>query len=249
MQGERPEVTVSYTMMIQGEDYGMVPDLGVAVLENAKANGVRVDLVNAMTMEFPGMSPDWGDSVINASIATLRQMQAIWPEKPEAELKKMLGVTPMIGRNFNGKVFETRHGTKLVDWANANNIGHLSFWSIGRDNGDCPDGTLSPICSGTTQGPQEFTQIFQGFRPTNPGPTTTTTRDPTATTTTSTSTTTTPPSTECTQEGISGIKCETYFWNCVNEGGQLVKYEYQCPAGLVFDPAILACNRPESIGC
>jgi len=52
VQSERPEVTVSFTMMIQGEDYGMVPDLGVKVLENAKENGVRVDIVNAMTMEY-----------------------------------------------------------------------------------------------------------------------------------------------------------------------------------------------------
>lgn len=104
VQHERPETTVSYTVMIQGEDYGMVPDLGVAVLESAKAVGVRVDLVNAMTMEFPGSSPEWGDSVINAARATLRQMGAIWPEKSETELKSMLGVTPMLGRNFNGKV-------------------------------------------------------------------------------------------------------------------------------------------------
>jgi len=129
------------------------------------------------------MSPDWGDSVINAAIATLGQMKGIWPEKSEEELKSMLGVTPMIGRNFNGKVFETHHGTKLVNWANENSIAHLSFWSIGRDNGDCPGGTLSPYCSGTTQGPQEFTKIFQGFRVNPPGPTTTrptTTTDPSA---------------------------------------------------------------------
>jgi chitinase len=93
-------------MMIQGEDYGMTPELGVAVLVAAKANGVRVDVVNAMTMEFPGQSPEWGDSVINAAIATLGQMADIWPEKSETELKSMLGVTPMLGRNFNGKVID-----------------------------------------------------------------------------------------------------------------------------------------------
>jgi len=156
----------------------------------------------------------------------------------------------MIGRNFNGKVFETRHGRQLVDWGNAENIAHLSFWSIGRDNGDCPDGTLSPYCSGTTQGPQEFTNIFQGFRGTPSTPGTTTTRDPTATTPTTTRPpATTPQSRECIVEGIDGIKCETEFWNCVMEGGSLVKYILRCGTGTVYDPAIKGCNFPNVTGC
>lgn len=163
VQRERPEVTVSFTLMIQGEDYGLTPALGVDLLKNAKQNGVRVDIVNGMTMEFPKMSPDFGDAVINASIMVLGQMKEIWPEKSDAELKQMLGVTPMIGRNFNGNVFELSHARKLVDWANANRIGLLAFWSIERDNGGCP-GSVSPYCSGaSSQQDYEFTQIFKGF--------------------------------------------------------------------------------------
>ncbi|CAL8143223.1 unnamed protein product [Orchesella dallaii] len=163
VQQERPSVTVSFTLMIQGEDYGLTPALGVDLLKNAKQNGVRVDIVNAMTMEFPKMSPDFGDAVINAATMVLGQMKEIWPEKSDAELKQMLGVTPMIGRNFNGNVFEVAHARKLVDWGNANGIGLLAFWSIERDNGGCP-GSVSPYCSGaSSQQDYEFTQIFQGF--------------------------------------------------------------------------------------
>ena len=165
LQQERPNTTVSYTLMIQGEDYGLTPSLGVDVLKSAKANGVRVDIVNAMTMEFGanGEKP-WGESVIGAAESVLRQMKTeVWPEKSEAELRKMLGVTPMIGRNFNGKVFQTSDARTVVDWANRNQIGLLSFWSSGRDNGGCPDNSVSPYCSGTTQNEFEFTQIFQGF--------------------------------------------------------------------------------------
>lgn len=162
VQQERPSVTVSFTLMIQGEDYGLTPSLGVDLLKNAKQNGVRVDIVNAMTMEFPKQSPDFGDAVINAAQMVVEQMKEIWPEKSEADLKRMLGVTPMIGRNFNGNVFEIAHARKLVDWAKSQNIGLLAFWSIERDNGGCP-GNVSPYCSGTSQQEFEFTQIFKGF--------------------------------------------------------------------------------------
>jgi len=163
VQRERPDVTVSYTLMVQADDYGLNPALGVDTLVSAKRLGVRVDIVNAMTMEFPSFKDSWGDAVIAAANATLYQMKEIWPEKSIPELKKMLGVTPMIGRNFNGKRFEVQHGRQLVEWANANQIGHLSFWSAGRDNGGC-DGQVSPTCSGVPQEDFEFTRIFQGFR-------------------------------------------------------------------------------------
>jgi chitinase len=165
VQSERPGTTVSYTLMVQAEDYGLTPALGVDILKNAKKNGVRVDYVNPMTMEFGGPSADFGDSVINAAKSTLIQMKEIWPEKSDTQLKKMLSVTPMIGRNFNGKVFELNHGRKLVSWANQNGIGRLHFWSVGRDNGKCSGGGVSATCSSVSQGDYEFTKTFQGFRP------------------------------------------------------------------------------------
>jgi len=163
VQQERPDVTVSFTLMVQGENYGLTDALGVDVLVNAKKNNVRVDVVNAMAMEYPNGSPTWGDSIVNVANATLYQMKEIWPEKSDAELRKMLGITPMLGRNFNGNVFKPSDADKVLSWATQNDIGYLGFWSIGRDNGNCPDGTLSPICSGTVQSEYEFTNIFRKF--------------------------------------------------------------------------------------
>jgi hypothetical protein len=90
LQTERG-TSISYTMRVQGDDYGMDP-YSVQILQNAAA-------------------------------------------KSDAELKRLLGVTPMIGRNFNGKVFTQAHARKLVARANTNRIGLLGFWSVGRDNG------------------------------------------------------------------------------------------------------------------
>jgi chitinase len=134
----------------------------IQVLQSAAAHGVDV-LVNPMTMEFGTNRPSWGDAVIAAAEASLGQLRQIWPGMSDADLKRHLGVTPMIGRNFNGKVFELAHARQLVDWANANHIGLVAFWSAGRDNGSCPGGGVSPTCSSINQGTFEFTSIMHGF--------------------------------------------------------------------------------------
>ena len=163
VQRERPGTTISFTLMVQGDDYGVTPQLGYNLLVNAKANGVNVGIVNPMTMEFGSSRTDWGDAVIAAANATLAQMAQIWPEKTDAQRRRMLGVTPMIGRNFNGRVFQVEDGNQLVSWASANDIGMLGFWSVGRDNGSCPGGGVSPTCSSIAQSTYQFTNIFKGF--------------------------------------------------------------------------------------
>ncbi|MFR9727946.1 chitinase [Saccharopolyspora sp. MS10] len=159
LQAERG-TQISYTLRVQGDDAGLDP-YSLQVLESAAEHGVDV-LVNPMTMEF-GSSKPWGDAVISAAEATLGQMKTVWPDLSEAELKARLGVTPMLGRNFNGNVFTQDHARQLVEWAGANEIGLLGFWSIGRDNGGCPGGAVSPTCSSIEQEPYEFTSIFQEF--------------------------------------------------------------------------------------
>jgi chitinase len=163
VQRERPGTVISFTLMVQGDDYGLTPQLGYDLLVNAKANGVNVAIVNPMTMEFGSSRADWGDAVIAAANATLGQMAQIWPERSDAQRRRMLGVTPMIGRNFNGRIFQIEDANQLVSWANANDIGLLAFWSVGRDNGGCPGGGVSPTCSSISQSTYQFTNIFKGF--------------------------------------------------------------------------------------
>jgi chitinase len=161
LQRERG-TSIGYTMRVQGDDFGMDP-YSVTVLQNAASKGLNV-LVNPMTMEFGSSRPNWGDAVIAAAESTLRQMRQIWPGRSDADLRRSLGVTPMIGRNFNGRIFTQAHARQLVAWATTNHIGLLAFWSAGRDNGGCPGGAVSPACSGIAQSTYEFTNIFKGFR-------------------------------------------------------------------------------------
>ncbi|WP_063765431.1 carbohydrate binding domain-containing protein [Nonomuraea candida] len=159
LQSERGTV-VSYTLRVQGQDYGVDP-FSLQILQDAAAKGLDV-IVNPMLMNF-GYTGNWGDAMIAAAQATLGQMKGVWPAKSDAQLKRMLGVTPMIGKNDTGMTTTQADARKLLAWANANRIGFIGFWSVGRDNGGCPDGRVSPTCSGIAQSSHEFTNIFKGF--------------------------------------------------------------------------------------
>jgi hypothetical protein len=162
VQAANPGLVVSYTLEVQAATYGLTPALGVQVLQNAVSEGVKVGIVNPMTMDF-APNGDWGQSVIEAAESTEAQMATIWPNDSTAQLYSMLGVTPMIGDNDTGPVFTIADAQELVSWAQSENIGRLAFWSEGRDNGGCPSGGVSPTCSGISQSQYQFTSIFAGF--------------------------------------------------------------------------------------
>jgi chitinase len=151
---------ISYTMRVQGQDYGMDP-YSVQVLQDAAVKGLDVT-VNPMLMNF-GYTGDWGQAMIDAAEATLAQIGDIWPDMSPADAAAHLGVTPMIGHNDSGMVTTQAHARALVEWAGSRHIGFVGFWSIGRDNGGCPDGGVKPDCSGLSQSDYEFTNIFAGF--------------------------------------------------------------------------------------
>jgi chitinase len=159
LQDERG-TSVSYTMRVQGQDYGMDP-YSVQVLQDAAAKGVDV-VVNPMLMNF-GYTGDWGDAMVDAAEATLGQMAEIWPNLSDAERKARLGLTPMIGHNDSGMVTTQEHARKLLSYAQTNQIGFIGFWSVARDNGGCPGGGVSPTCSGIEQSEYEFTSIFSAY--------------------------------------------------------------------------------------
>lgn len=61
----------------------------------------------------------------------------------------------------------------------------------------------------------------------------------------------TPPSSAmCIKEGYvrDPVDCGK-FYNCINAGDHFEAFEYHCPEGLIFDPAISACNYPGSAQC
>jgi chitinase len=151
---------ITYTLRVQGQDYGVDP-FSVQILQDAASRGLDVT-VNPMLMDF-GYTGDWGAALIAASNATLGQMKQIWPDRSDADLYHMLGLTPMIGKNDTGPTTTQDDARQVLNYAQSNHVGSIGFWSVGRDNGGCPNGTVSPTCSGISQGDYEFTNIFKAF--------------------------------------------------------------------------------------
>lgn len=68
----------------------------VAFLNLAEQDGVRIDLVNMMAMDYgSSLAGDMGQEAIEAAQSTLTQVQAGWPGDTYANI----GVTPMTGQN------------------------------------------------------------------------------------------------------------------------------------------------------
>ncbi len=162
LQAANPDLKVAFCLPVLPQ--GLTAD-GLYVIQNAMDNGVRIDLVNVMAMDYgdsaaPAPEGNMGQYAIDAAVNTRQQMQAIGVEA-------QIGITPMIGQNdVNSERFYVSDAQILYDWATAQEqvawMGMLSMWSGPRDNGGCP-GQLSPKCSGIEQDDYAFTQIFAQY--------------------------------------------------------------------------------------
>ncbi|MFD4789361.1 cellulose binding domain-containing protein [Streptomyces sp. NPDC058459] len=163
LQAAHPGLNVSYTLPVMPE--GLTQD-GVNLLADAKANGVRVDGVNIMAMDYgPGYSGDMGDYAIQAATATQAQIKGVLALS-EDDAWKTVGVTPMIGVNdVATEIFKVDDAGQLVDFARSKGIGSLSMWSGTRDKA-CDGGTrptADATCSSITQDEFAFSKAFAAF--------------------------------------------------------------------------------------
>jgi hypothetical protein len=149
-----PGLTVSYTLPVLPS--GLTWD-GNNLLKSAAKYGVKVDIVNLMTMDY-GPNFDgtiMGQHAINAAKAVTDQIKA-------AGLTARVGITPMIGINdVQSEVFTIANAKEVLNYAksNTNTVGRLAMWSIARDNGGCV-GSLSYGCSGVSQSEYDFARAL-----------------------------------------------------------------------------------------
>ncbi|MGW1530450.1 RICIN domain-containing protein [Streptomyces sp. NPDC002159] len=165
------KLDVQYTLPAM--PYGL-DDNAKKLLSNAKSNGLNVNLVNIMTMDYYDGTRDMGKAATDAATALRAQLGAIWPEKSDAQLWAMQGNTPMIGVNDDvSEIFTTGNATTLANFAKSKGIQELAFWAIGRDKACATNGTLSDSCSGTPQSAWQFSSILNsvtgGGTPPPPG--------------------------------------------------------------------------------
>ncbi|MFB6283832.1 MAG: glycosyl hydrolase family 18 protein [Halobacteria archaeon] len=158
LQQERPNVKVSYTLPTSTQG---LTSTGLNVIDDAIDSGVDIHNVNIMTMNYGWVRPS-AENAISSVEGLHDQLSQRYPGKTDAEIYGMIGVTPMIGVNNAGGSFYPRDAWNLTDYAQKKDLGMVSFWSIGRDNGN-GSGEVSPTKSGIDQEDFEFSRIFNNY--------------------------------------------------------------------------------------
>ncbi|MCT4356126.1 cellulose binding domain-containing protein [Streptomyces sp. Je 1-79] len=164
LQKSHPGLNVSFTLPVMPEG---LTQPGVDLLADAKKNGVRIDAVNIMAMDYgPAYSGDMGQYAIQAATATQAQIKGVLGLS-DAAAWKAVAVTPMIGVNdVTTEIFKVDDATQLVDFAKSKGIGWLSMWSSTRDK-QCAAGAVNhadATCSSILQQPLAFTKAFAAYK-------------------------------------------------------------------------------------
>ncbi|HEX5201005.1 MAG TPA: carbohydrate-binding protein [Actinoplanes sp.] len=157
LQRANPGLRVSFTLPVLPE--GLTAD-GLGVVRSARDAGVTVDLVNVMAMDYY-RAGDYGNFAVDAANSTFAQLKSLYPGRADAQVWKMVGVTPMLGQNDDGRVYDQADARQLVAFAQGKHLGMLSFWELGRDKNACT-GALY-MCTNIPQQPYEFSRIFAGY--------------------------------------------------------------------------------------
>jgi len=157
LEASNPGLTFSVTLPVLPS--GLTQD-GVNIVAAANSAGVKIDTVNIMAMDYYAGTQDMGQAAIEAAQATLSQMRSVDSSYGYGNV----GITPMIGVNDDNSTFTLDNAATVKNWADANGIGRLSFWSINRDqscSGFAPQ--ASPTCSGVDQNQLAFADAFTNF--------------------------------------------------------------------------------------
>jgi hypothetical protein len=157
-------LTISYTLPTSASG---LEASGLAVLQNAKANGVRIDFVEPMVFDYyDRTTTNMGQAAINALNGLHAQLHTLLPSLTDAQLWAMEGATIMNGIDDYPKKTEvtTLADTQLLrDFAVSHGMSALSMWAIQRDNGNCPGVGGANDCSGIAQSPWAFSDILKTF--------------------------------------------------------------------------------------
>src|SRR5205085_4535729 len=159
LKKNNPNLIISFTLPVlpTGLDHN-----GIAVMSNAKANNLDVNVVNVMSMDFGESfsTNTMGNSIIQCAQNTYYQMQSLGLSNIK------IGNTPMIGVQDQADLIvypsdfqQVVSFSQNVPWMRM-----LAFWSVNRDN--FSQGVLhwaSSTSSGVQQTLYQFTSIGHQF--------------------------------------------------------------------------------------
>jgi hypothetical protein len=136
------------------------------VLQNAVADGARVDVVNLMAFDYYDGTTDMSAAAINAAEGAHAELAGIYPGKSARQIWNMESITllPGIDDNPNKKEVTTLADTRTVlRFAESHALAALTIWAVQRDNGGCPGKVDRNSCSGITQSTWAFSHLLEGF--------------------------------------------------------------------------------------
>ncbi len=139
---------------------------GLAVLQNAVADGARISVVNLLTFDYYlGTEQNMLTDTETAAAGLYSQLQTLYPSATPRQLWHMIGVTEMPGIDDFGtdETFSAADAPALLKWADHSGINTLSFWALQRDNGGCPGTKGAGTCSGVAQPTWYFSHVFEHF--------------------------------------------------------------------------------------
>lgn len=148
-----PDLQISFTLPVMPT--GLTAE-GINLLKQMKADGVPVDVINIMAMDYGAAadSGDMGQDAIDAALATISQIR-------DSGLSAKVGITPMIGINdVQSEIFSQDDAHQLMAFAKDNpDVASIGMWSLGRDTAG-QLGLVSPVSSGIAQAEYDFIGIF-----------------------------------------------------------------------------------------
>src|ERR1051325_111528 len=132
LKSANPGLVISYTLPVLPT--GLVAS-GVNILNSVKTDGLSLDVVNVMAMDYGSANDNGGQMGLSAQQAASNTHNQV----VAAGFTASIGVTPMIGVNdTNTEIFQLADAQSLLNFANANSyISRIAMWSVARDNGGC----------------------------------------------------------------------------------------------------------------
>ncbi|WP_431262536.1 chitinase [Roseateles chitinivorans] len=141
LQSIYPDLTTSFTLpvvpYVNANDTGGLQREAVDLLRGASQSGVKISIVNLMTMDYGSYysgGKKMGDLAISAATQTVAQLKSLYPAKTDAQLWAMIGITPMIGQNdVASETFTPADAVTVANFAKQKGVGLLSYWAAQRD--------------------------------------------------------------------------------------------------------------------
>jgi chitinase len=136
LQAADPSVQVDFTLAVSPQGLPTGTGSEYALLQDAKSKGVKVSVVNLMTMDF-GNGQNALNDAESAAKGADAQLSSLYGISASAAYG-MMGLTPIAGQNDDNEFFSTANASTLENFAASNGVGELSFWEV--DGYDKPDG-------------------------------------------------------------------------------------------------------------